>query len=311
MEEINLKEALVDYLKYVKLKDKPQSYNKIKSRINLYIIPYFDLNLNIENITTKDYLDYQNKINNLNISYKYKKIIHYTNVALFNYCIKYYNLSKNVASIVGNFKNNEIKKEVKIWNNKEFKKFINAIDKNDYIYKILFKFMFYTGCRLGECLALTWDDIQDNKIIINKTITKENINGKRLISTPKTLTSNRNINIDIFLKYDLKRLKRYYEHIYQNFNTNNFVFGYNKPLAPTTIERKKNKYCKLANVKQIRLHDFRHSHSSILLSKGVPVQIVSNRLGHSDIAMTLNTYTHIFDKDKKRVLKTLSLMHIF
>ena len=75
MEEINLKEALVDYLKYVKLKDKPQSYNKIKSRINLYIIPYFDLNLNIENITTKDYLDYQNKINNLNINCKMENVM--------------------------------------------------------------------------------------------------------------------------------------------------------------------------------------------------------------------------------------------
>lgn len=312
MKKIKLNEAIVNYLEYVKLKDKPQSYNKIRSRINLYIVPYFDLNKEIDKITTKDYLDYQTKINNLNISYKYKKIIHYTNVALLNYCIKYHNLNKNVASIVGNFKNNEIKKQIKLWNNKEFKKFIKKIDKKDYIYKILFKFMFYTGCRLGECLALNWNDIQKNQISINKTITKEYIKGARQIGSPKTLSSTRIIYIDMFLKYDLYKLKKYYiKQNDNNFDYNNFIFGYNKPLAPTTIERKKNNYCKKANVKQIRLHDFRHSHSTILLSKGISIKMVSERLGHSDVSMTLNTYTHILDKDKKRVLKTLSLLRIF
>lgn len=254
---------------------------------------------------------YQYKINNLDVSYKYKKTIHYTNVALLNYCIKYQGLSKNVASIVGNFQNNEIKKEFNIWNNKEFKQFIKNIDSKDFVYKVLFKFMFYTGCRLGECLALTWNDINNNEININKTITKENINGKRNIGTPKTKSSIRKINIDIFLQFDLYLLKKYYFKKNNTFDYNNFVFGYNKPLAPTTIERKKNYYCKKANVRQIRLHDFRHSHTTILLSKGIPIKVVSERLGHSDISMTLNTYTHILNKDKKRVLKTLSLLHIF
>ena len=193
-----LQYAIEEYLKYVYLKDKPQSYNKIKNRIELYIKPYFNLNDSVENITTNDYLMYQYKINNLDVSYKYKKTIHYTNVALLNYCIKYQGLSKNVASIVGNFKNNEIKKEFNIWNNKEFKQFIKNIDSKDFVYEVLFKFMFYTGCRLGECLALTWNDINNNEININKTITKENINGKRNIGTPKTKSSIRKINIDIF-----------------------------------------------------------------------------------------------------------------
>jgi len=309
-ENIILKYAINEYLKYVSLKDKPQSYNKIKSRIELYIKPYFNLNDYVENITTKDYLNYQYKINSLDISYKYKKIIHYTNVALLNYCIKYLGLSKNVASIVGNFKNNEIKKEFNIWTIKEFKYFIKSIEKKDYVYKILFKFMFYTGCRLGECLALTWKDINHNEININKTITKENIDGKRKISTPKTKSSIRKINIDIFLQLDLFFLKKYYLKN-NNFNYDSYVFGYNKPLSPTTIERKKNFYCDKANVKKIRLHDFRHSHTTILLSKGIPIKVVSDRLGHSDVSMTLNTYTHILNKDKKRVMKTLSLLHIF
>lgn len=312
MKKITFKEAIYNYLKYVEIKDKPQSYNKIKSRINLYIVPYFNLDCFVDEITTNDYLEYQYKINNLNISYKYKKTIHYTNVALLNYCIKFFDLEKNVASIVGNFKNTEIKKQLDVWTNKEFKKFLKSIKKEDYQYKILFKFLFYTGCRLGEALALNWNDINKNQISINKTITKECINGKRLITTPKTKTSNRIILIDIFLRYDLYKLKKHYLTINENnFSKNNFVFGNLKPLAPTTIERKKNNYCKLANVKQIRLHDFRHSHSTILYNSGIAVKLITDRLGHSDIGITLNTYIHILDKDKKRVLKTLDLLRIF
>ena len=89
------------------------------------------------------------------------------------------------------------------------------------------------------------------------------------------------------------------------------MFGAIKPLSPSTIERKKNIYCKIANVKQIRIHDFRHSHCTILISKGIPINIVSERLGHSNISMTLDNYTHILNKDKKRVLKTLFLLRLF
>lgn len=89
------------------------------------------------------------------------------------------------------------------------------------------------------------------------------------------------------------------------------MFGAIKPLSPSTIERKKNNYCKIANVKQIRIHDFRHSHCTILISKGIPINIVSERLGHSNISMTLDNYTHILNKDKKRVLKTLFLLRLF
>ena len=70
---------------------------------------------------------------------------------------------------------------------------------------------------------------------------------------------------------ELIELKEYYTRELKKFNDNLFVFGANKPLAPTTIERRKNKYCEMAGVKQIRIHDFRHSHASMLLSANIPI----------------------------------------
>lgn len=74
----------------------------------------------------------------------------------------------------------------------------------------------------------------------------------------------------------------------KDFKNSWFIFGGLYPLSPTTITRKKDKYCELAKVKKIRIHYFRHSHASQLISIGTPITVVSERLGHSDIAMTLN-----------------------
>ena len=103
----------------------------------------------------------------------------------------------------------------------------------------------------------------------------------------------------------LNNLKNYYKKII-GFNEDWFIFGGIKPLSTTTIERKKNHYCEVAKVKQIRIHDFRHSHATLLLSRGVPVTVISKRLGHSDISTTLNIYSHFIPEDEEKVVSLLN-----
>lgn len=295
-----------DYLLFVKVKGKPQSIRTIYSRVNNYIIPYFK-DYNIEDITKDIYLNWQNEINNKGFKFKYKKSLHYTMVAIFNYAIKFYDIDYNIASKVGNFNNNyDIEEKIDIWSYNEFKKFISCVDEK--IYKELFNFMFFTGCRLGECLALTFKDLEDNIIHINKTISKEYINGKRQITRPKTKKSIRKIHIDNLLQTEIKNLQKYYNNLYSNFQEDFYVFGGLKPLSPTTIERKKNNYCKIANVKQIKLHSFRHSHASLLLENGIPISEISNRLGHSNINTTLSVYIHLINNDEKKVLTAINTL---
>ena len=61
----------------------------------------------------------------------------------------------------------------------------------------------------------------------------------------------------------------------------------------------------MAGVKKIRIHDFRHSHASLLLSSGVPITVISQRLGHSDINMTLNTYSHLIPNDVNKAINII------
>lgn len=308
-------EIVNNYMLFKEVKGKPQSIRSIKSRINNYVLPYFK-KYNIEDIDPKKYIEWQEQIESRNFSYKYKKTLHYTMVSIFNYAKLFYNYDNNIPSKVGNFNNcYNIPREVNVWDYEEFKLFNKAIEKtkindSDIIYKTLYSFMYFTGCRLGECLALTFEDLNDDVININKTISKEFINGKRQITTPKTKKSIRKIHIDYILKNELNNLREYYSNITDLFQENWYIFGGKEPLSPTTVERRKNLYCEIANIKKIRLHDFRHSHASLLLSSGVPISAISERLGHSDITTTMNVYIHLIPKDEERVLTTINTLRL-
>ena len=80
---------------------------------------------------------------------------------------------------------------------------------------------------------------------------------------------------------------------HEDFIESNFVFGNLRPLPQNTARLRMIDYCKLAGVKKIRIHDFRHSHASYLISKGYDIVTIARRLGHSDIEMTLNRYAHM------------------
>ena len=78
------------------------------------------------------------------------------------------------------------------------------------------------------------------------------------------------------------------------------------PFKETTIQNHKNKACSIAGVKQIRIHDFRHSCASLLINKGASIALVSKYLGHSNISITLNTYTHMYQSELKNMVEILN-----
>ena len=73
----------------------------------------------------------------------------------------------------------------------------------------------------------------------------------------------------------------------------------------TNVHRCKNNTIRKYNLKKIRLHDFRHSHASVLLNEGVNIIAVSKRLGHESVKMTLDTYAHLMDGNEDKLIDTL------
>lgn len=288
---------------YIQLKLKKNSYRAVKSRIDCHILPYFKKYDDLNDITPQDYMDWQLSILKKDFKYKYNTSLHTAVVTMLNFAKIMYKIDNNVASQVDGFKNNTIADlNVDYWTYEEFETFINVVD-ND-LYKLLFETLYYTGMRLGECLALNWKDIDKHYIKINKTITKELINGSRLITTPKTRTSIRKVKMNEYLEERLLFYKEYSKKII-GFEENTFIFGCHKPLSPTTVDRYMRKYCDKSGVKKIRIHYLRHSHASLLLSNGVPITVIQTRLGHSDPSITLKYYAHLMPNDEDKAINII------
>ena len=123
--------------------------------------------------------------------------------------------------------------------------------------------------------------------------------GKDIISTPKTDTSNRTIMIPEFLVEEIRE----YMGGHYGLPQEERLF----PIVARTLQKRMTGLMEKAGVKKIRIHDFRHSHVAYLINQGVQPLIIKERLGHKDIKITLNTYGHLYPSQQKQVAELLNL----
>ena len=299
---MNFEEVYNEFLKYSQNRYKKQGFNNFVYDFNFRVLPSFK-NAKIEEINEKDILKWQEEILHYNYSNSYNARLYYVFSTFMDFCCTYYGLTTNVVRKVGSFKKKIEIKKTDFYTLKEFKQFIKCVD--NIIYKQFFNLMFFTGTRPSEAMALKFSDLQDDYISITKSIQRK---GNRELDTPKNLSSIRNIRIDKKLKKDLLKLKDYYTKKYFLESDDYFIFGGIKPLAPTSIDRYKLKACQKANLRPITMHQFRHSHATLLLQNNILINEVSRRLGHSKVSTTLDIYTHTNLEQEKRVQSTLNSM---
>ncbi|MCL2053024.1 MAG: site-specific integrase [Oscillospiraceae bacterium] len=156
----------------------------------------------------------------------------------------------------------------------------------------------------GEIHALQWADIKDGYLSVTKSITQK-LKGEDRITPPKNKSSVRTIQLPIPL---INILNNHKDRCmtYDNFTDNCFVCGISKSLRDTTIQNRNDKYSKAAEVKTIRIHDFRHSHASLLANEGINIQEIARRLGHSKIEITWQTYSHMYPREEERAINILN-----
>lgn len=291
-----------DFILYYSRKVKKQTLTTFEYNFSKHILSYFS-DMYIEDITQKDIIKWQDKVLENNYCNNHNKNLYGMLKRFLDYCSTHYDFDSSILLEVGGFKNKVEKKKKDFYTLKEFNLFIPHITNE--IYKQFFNLMFFTGTRPGEAMALRFSDLVNDTISINKTISEH---GKREIGTPKTSSSYREIIIDKKLHKDLLNLKNIYIDKYNDSTFDYYIFGGIKPLSPTTINRYKNNACKEANLRPITLHQFRHSHATLLLNKGLSIHVISERLGHSKVSTTYDVYTHADPTQEKRVYDTLNSM---
>lgn len=169
-------------------------------------------------------------------------------------------------------------------------------------YGLLFQFLLLTGCRPGEAFALQWKDVDltNKRVSIRRTYSQKS--GQELYSSPKTKKGNRSIPIlDDELLAGLKAAKTELieKHLGKGvqFTDDSLVFTSTKgtPIqARNLIQRHFKPLLERIGIsKSVRLYDLRHSTATLLLTLNVHPKVVQEMLGHSDIQLTLNTYSHV------------------
>lgn len=256
--------------------------------IRTKILPYFGKR-KISDIQPRDIIAWQNEMikgrdkNGKKYSPVYLKTLHNQLSAIFNHAVKFYGLKENPAAKVGNT-GKARSREMLFWTQEEYQKFAFAIMDKPVSY-YAFEMLYWCGIREGELLALTAGDFDFERgtVTINKSY--QRIDGRDVITEPKTPKSNRVIKMPVFL---IEEIKEYLAKLY-GLQKNDRVFNITK----NYLHREMTRGADAAGVKRIRIHDLRHSHISLLIEMGYSAVAIADRVGHESINITYN-YAHLF-----------------
>ena len=195
------------------------------------------------------------------------------------------------------------KESVNVFSKEEQELILKILDTRDIVDALIY-FTFYTGLRLGEVLGLQWGDIKDDMVSITRqyrrNVEVEKVNDRKLtykFKELKTKNSAREIPLPDKVLKMLETLPKGYDLIFS-------VDG--KPIEPKRPQRRITNLCKRLNIPHRSFHSIRHSYATRLFELEIPIKTVQVLLGHSNIATTMDIYTHVMKEKKLEVLDKLN-----
>ncbi|UOY92868.1 site-specific integrase [Ectobacillus sp. JY-23] len=202
----------------------------------------------------------------------------------------------------------EEKRSVTVWDEKQVQHFLDIVKKSRYY--IVFLLAVTTGMRRSEILGLRWQDIDFDQgtISIRQTLSAQN----KLLATAKTASSQRSIDLDANTLIALK------EHrvrvLKEKMRQGSAYYDLDLVCCTTTGKILHNEslwslwsaYVKESKLPRIRFHDLRHTHATLMLRAGVHPKVVAERLGHTNVSITLNTYSHVVKGMQKEAAQKVS-----
>ena len=278
---------------YLYKRYKETSAKRYLYAFNGHIKDYFK-NKKISFITTS-YLEYVNdSINGL--AYKDIESLLFILKTFLSF-LGAYGLKVNTNCIY-KFKNSRnVKKEHDYYTEDEFLEFIKVIDdKKDLL---MFKLLFYYGLRCGELRALQVRDFKADRIYISKELSnKGRLGGQKILDT-KTSSSVRYYPYVADVKQLFLEIKKENSLKSSSFLFESKIEG--KVIGETSIRRKVIEYSSRANLRTIKIHEFRHSCATYLINKNIDPKDIASWLGHSSINTTLTVYAHLLPIRKEAI----------
>lgn len=209
---------------------------------------------------------------------------------------------------------NKVKKRYSL-SEEETIRFINLVkssDKDEDVKRIII-FLLFTGTRIGECLALSWEDIdfENRSIHIRHTLAKGS--DGLFLDTPKTKNSFRTIGMNDTVCDILTAQKAYCDELKAVYGTK---YAHPETVFPSGLGNYRDRcsvYHSLCRItagtefEDMTLHKLRHCNATILLNSGVELKMISEHLGHSGVEITANIYADVLQSQKVKMANILDL----
>lgn len=285
----------IEWLDSIKNNVKINTYKKYESLCNKYIIADIG-NILVRLLSSNNIRSFTNKLISYNLSYQTINDI----LIVLNLILKFGESEYQITPVKINYLKIE-KHEMRVLSKSEQKILTDYLISDNDIYKFGVLLTLYTGIRIGELCALTWNDVNDDYILINKTMYRtkgENNKTEIKVGSPKTISSNRRIPLPQSLLPYIRKYKN-----------NGYVLSTKKQqfCEPRLMQLKFAKMIDKCGIEKANFHALRHTFATRCIEAGVDVKTLSEMLGHSDVKTTLNKYVHSSFELKQQSMRQLEL----
>ena len=232
---------------------------------------------------------------------------------LFNYAVTADYIPSNPIKKIKPFKDSSPPDPLHYYTAEQFREYIAAArsraeTSGDFRFYTFFCIAFYTGMRKGEINALKWTDLSGNIIHVTRSVSqhvkKQTIEGK-----PKSKAAVRDLQIPQPLLQILQDQKTRQQSA-PAFSEDFRVCGGQNIIPDQSLQTQHKKNIEAANLPPITIHDFRHSHASLLINSGISIQEIARRLGHEDVQLTWKVYAHLYPREEDRAISILNQIAI-
>lgn len=307
---ITLRQLYEEYIAAKVHEVRTSSLNKTKSILKNHVLNTDLSNQRIDRLTVPVLQEWKNRLGQKDIMISTKNNAIRELNALLNYAVRMEYLPKNPFRNIGKFKDAYFtakQEQYRYYTLEQFDRYYQAAlscrrSLTDYACCVFFYLLFYSGLRKGEMNALKWSDLEGNILHVRRSINQK-IKGYEE-TPPKNPSSYRDVKMP---KNAMKVIEDHRALLEQTgqFTEDWRLCGGIKPITDTNLENHNTAYAELAGLHHITIHEFRHSHATLLINNGVSLLEVQRRLGHSDIKTTMRTYAHLYPSTEEATLKML------